>query len=80
MRFVKVDKVPGDRVRKRGEMRCLLDEFMKMDIKSVRLEDHGYKTSKLAYMAFRRAAERWVFPIDVSLRNDEVYLIRRDIT
>ena len=79
MRFVKVDKVPGDRVRKRGEMRDLMEEFMKMNAKSVRIDDHGYKTSKLAYMAFRRAVERWVFPIDVRLRNDEVYLVRRDM-
>lgn len=79
MKFVKVDNVPGERVRKRGEMRDLLDEFMKMNTRSVKIEDHGYKTPKLAYMAFRRAVNRWVYPIDVSLRGDNVYLIRRDI-
>lgn len=79
MKFVKVDNIPGERVRKRGEMRDLLDEFMKMNTKSVKVEDHGYKDSKLAYMAFRRAVNRWVYPIDVTLRSGNVYLIRRDI-
>lgn len=79
MKFVKVDKVPGENLRKRGEMKIVLDEFMKMNVKSVRVEDYRNKSPKNAYMSFRRAVERWVFPIDVCMRNGEVYLIRRDI-
>lgn len=79
MRFTEVKEIPGDRVRRKNEMRDILTEYMNMNIKSVKVEDHGYATTKLAYLAFKRAAERHVFPIDVHMRNGEVYLIRRDM-
>lgn len=78
MKFVVVnDELPKKRAR--NEMRDLLNEFMNMGVKVVKIENHGYKTSKLAYLAFRRARDRHAFPIDVTTRNKEVYLIRRDI-
>lgn len=77
MRFVKVDEVP--KTRGKNEMRDIVTEFMNMKLKTVKVEDHGYRTAKQAYMAFRRAIVRWAFPIDVHMCQGEVYLIRRDM-
>lgn len=79
MRFTEVKAVPNDRVRRKNEMRDILNEYMKMNLKTVKVEDHGYATNKLAYLAFKRAVDRWVFPINVHMRDGELYLDRRDI-
>lgn len=80
MKFVEVKEIPSARrFTHRGEMRDYLEEFMKMNVPIVKIENHGYKSTKLAHSAFYKAAKHWCYPIDVILRDDEVYLKRRDI-
>jgi hypothetical protein len=80
MKFVEVKEVPEKKKRtNRGVLRDYLQEFMKMNLKAVKVEDHGYKSANAAYKSLNAATKRWVFPIDVVIRNGEVYLIRRDI-
>lgn len=80
MKFVEVKEIPSDkRYTYKGEMRARLEEFMKMNVPIVRIENHGYKTFRLAYCAFYKAAKKWAFPIDVIMRDGEVYLKRRDV-
>ena len=80
MKFVEVKEVPVKKKRSyKGELRDYLQEFMKMNLKSVKVEDHGYKTSNSAYKALHKATKYWVLPIDVVTRNGELYLVRRDI-
>lgn len=77
MKFVKVDEIPN-RAPTRN-MDAYLKEFMRMNIKTARVDDHGYKNSRVAANCIGAACKRHVFPIDVRLSNGEVYLVRRDI-
>lgn len=84
MKFVEVKEVPAkaDTVkRKKGELKLYLDRFMTRDIKIAKVEfsPEEYTAMIGAYNALRRACQRHVFPIDVIMRNGEVYLIRRDL-
>ena len=78
MRFVKVDEIPKN-TYEQYRMRNLLEEFMNMNTKQVKVEDHGYSNTKYAYSAFQRASKRWAYPVDVHMHSGEVYLIRRDM-
>ena len=77
MKFVKVEKIPNSAPNHR--MNAYLKEFMHMNIKIARVDDHGYKNAKVAANCISAACRRHVFPVDVRLSNGEVYLIRRDI-
>ena len=77
MKFVKVNEVP--KRTPAHPMPAYLKEFMHMNTKMVRVDDHGYKNAKVAANCIGAACRRHVFPIDVSLSNGEVYLIRRDM-
>lgn len=79
MKFTKVNELPGKKNTSKFEMRDALNEFMNMNVKIVKLEKHGYKNARNAYAAFYKAARTWTLPIDVCMRNGEVYLIRRDM-
>lgn len=80
MKFVEVKEVPETYRRTcKGELRDRLQEFMNMNLKVVKIEDHRYKSTSAAYKALHCAVKRWVFPIDVTTRKGEIYLIRRDI-
>jgi hypothetical protein len=80
MKFVEVKEIPGDRrYTAKGELRDRFEEFMKMNVKIVKIENHGYATNRRAYNAFYKSNRNWAYPIDVIFRNDEVYLRRRDI-
>lgn len=79
MKFTEVKELPGKKYVPKFAMRDALNEFMKMNIKAAKLENHGYKNSRNAYTAFYKAAKKWAFPVDVCMRNGEVYLIRRDM-
>lgn len=79
MKFTEVKEIPEYSRRYRGVMRDRLEEFMNMNIKAVKVEDHGYKTPEIAYKALHKATKRWALPIDVVTRKGEIFLIRRDI-
>lgn len=83
MKFVEVMEIPEPSKyrRKRGEMRRDLERFMKKHIKMAKVvygaEDYSGPVSCCS--SYRNACKRWAFPIDVLMRNGEVYLIRRDM-
>lgn len=77
MKFVKVDEIPKRKPAR--DMYAYLKEFMRMNIKMARVDDHGYKTDRIAANCFASAVRRHVFPIDVRQSGGAVYLIRRDI-
>lgn len=77
MNFIKVDSIP--KCTPRRYMDAYLKEFMHMNIKMVRVENHKYKTPRVAANCLAAACRRHVFPIDVRMSNGEVYLIRRDM-
>lgn len=79
MKFVKVDQMPISANKTAGHMEAYLKEFMNMHIKMARVDDHGYKSARVAANCIGSACRRHVFPIDVRLSNGEVYLIRRDM-
>lgn len=56
-------------------------EFMNMGIKTavVRFDEHEYKDNKSCHTSLYRSAKRHAFPIDVVMRNGEIYLVRRDM-
>ena len=84
MKFVEVAEIPCKKdnpKRKKGELKLWLDHFMAHSIKTVRVEfsSEEYTAMIGAYNAMRRACQRHVLPIDVIMRNGEVYLVRRDL-
>ena len=87
MRFVPVEKIPEINYPD-GEKKCIykpirkyIEEFMKIGIKiaKVELNDDEYRDYESARVVFSNAVKRHCFPIDVVIRNKEVYLVRRDI-
>ena len=78
MKFVKVNEIPSH-VKPVCRMYAYLKEFMRMNIKVARVDDHGYKSAKVAANCIGAACKRHVLPIDARLSNGEVYLIRRDM-
>lgn len=77
MKFVKVDEIPNRAPA--HDMPAFLKEFMHMNVKMARVDDHGYKSDRVAANYIATACRRHVFPIDVRLSNGEVYLVRRDM-
>jgi hypothetical protein len=84
MRFVEVTEIPAKVERggrKKGEMIYRLRKFMDSDVKIVKIEFtlEDYIGPASCYQSYRQAIKRHVLPIDVKIRNGDVYLIRRDI-
>ena len=81
MTFTKVDEVPKYEHKQRHKLGIYLKEFMASNIKvaKVNFVEGEYKSLKSAHESLRVAAKRWVLPIDVVKRGDEVFLVRRDI-
>lgn len=84
MKFVEVAEVPAKANmprRKKGELKLYLDRFMARDIKVAKVDfsPEEYYAMIGAYNSMRLACKRHVLPIDVTMRNGEVYLVRRDL-
>lgn len=52
---------------------------MNMKIARVSWDEMEYTGPISCYNAFRLATKRHVYPIDVRMRNGEIYLVRRDM-
>ena len=81
MKFVQVEMVP---VRGRGnshKLKAIWEEFMSMNVKTVKVEIgvDEYKSPEVARSVWATSIKRFGFPIDVKQRNNEIYLIRRDM-
>lgn len=83
MKFVEVKDIPSrsKSKHKRGYMKIWMDNFMSQGIKMAKVvfDEDDYSGPFSCYQAYRAGIARHVYPVDVKLRNGEVYLIRRDM-
>ena len=83
MKFIEVTELPEPNVHVRRPNSVIYDEldrFMAMNVKMAKVADNDlYPSTFNCYSALRSVVKWHVMPIDVKLRNNEVYLIRRDI-
>ena len=83
MYFVEVEELPkkASRTGAKGELKSKLEQFMGMRVKIAKLvlDDCDYVCPTSAYCSFTDACEYWALPIDVKMRNGEVYLVRTDM-
>lgn len=84
MTFVEVKEIPAkanNPRRKKGELKLYLERFIQQNIKIAKVDfgPEDYFAMIGAYNSMRLACKRHVLPIDVTMRNGEVYLVRRDI-
>lgn len=79
MRLVQVEAVPGRKGNHR--LKAVWEEFMGMNVKVAKAElDVGeYKSVEVAQTVWHNSINRFGFPITVTRRNGEIYLIRRDM-
>ena len=79
MKFVEVTEVP---VKKQYHpLKSKWEEFMAMNVKVVKvdLDENEYKTIDGARSVMAISVKRMGYPITVTKRGDEIYLIRRDM-
>lgn len=83
MRFTKINEneIPGGGRCKKSKLEAELTEFMKMNVKCVRVvfTELEYKSVASAQCCLSKAAERYAFPIDVFSREGKLYLMRTDM-
>lgn len=83
MRFtvLKENEIPGRGRCKKTKLEAELTEFMKMNVKCVRVvfTELEYKNVASAQGCLSKAAKRHAFPIDVFSREGKLYLMRTDM-
>ena len=79
MKFVQVEAIPGR--KENHKLKAAWKEFMSMNIKIAKAElDIGeYKSPRVAFGVWRLSINRFGYPIDIKMRDGEIYLIRRDM-
>ena len=79
MKFVEVKEVP--RKISHNTLRIKWDEFMAMNVKvaMVNLDKNEYKSIDTARETMAMSVKRYGYPITVTKRGDEIYLIRKDM-
>ena len=86
MTFEKVDGIPKSThcidVCDKKSLRLYFDKFMDMNVKyvAVKFDIYDYVNANSAYVCFRNAVKRHIYPIKVYKRNDQIYLERTDIS
>lgn len=79
MKFVEVEKVPGRRENHR--LKDKWDEFMAMNIKvaKIELDENDYKSIATARSVMSVSINRYGYPITITRRGNDLYLVRRDM-
>ena len=79
MKFVEVEKVPGQRTNHR--LKDKWDEFMAMNIKvaKIELDENDYKSITTAKSVMAVSIKRYGYPITITRRGNDLYLVRRDM-
>jgi hypothetical protein len=77
MTIIEVKEIPKRRTAKHNLV-DFLEEFMKSDIRSAKIEydSYDYSSYKSCYANMHRAAKQHGFPIKVLLRSENVYLVK----
>lgn len=78
MKLVKVKEVP---TRNYNKVECYVEEFMQMNTPTVRVEiaTKEYATVYSAAGSFRKAIKRLKLPVQATVRDRQLYLIRTDM-
>lgn len=65
----------------RKNLKVFFEEFMSANVEVAILEfnENDYKSPKGAAACLQHSAKRYGYPITVTLRKDQVFLIRRDM-
>ena len=82
MQLIPVKEIPRRRANcQYKNLNEYLGSFMKMNVKCVHVEYAAYEFSNTysAQGSFRRMIKQFGFPIDASIINSELYLIRTDM-
>ena len=83
MKFIEVTELPEtnhNKLGRRGITKNELDQFMTMRIKMAKIVLHdGYMNVVSGYSALSHLVKYHALPIDIKMRNGDIYLIRRDI-
>lgn len=79
MKFVQVEAIPGWKENHR--LKDAWKEFMGMNVKIAKAElDIGeYKSPRVAFCVWKHSINRFGYPIDLKMRDGEIYLVRRDM-
>ena len=79
MKFVEVKEVPG--VKKYNPLKSKWEEFMAMNVEvaKVDLDIDEYRSVEVARATMATSVKRLGYPITVTRRQNEIYLIRRDM-
>lgn len=80
MKFTKVDAVPN-RKKRYNQLKYSWEEFMAMNTKVAKIDlDTGeYSNIYVARTSMKSSIKRLGYPIDITIRRGEIYLIRRDM-
>lgn len=84
MQLIEVEELPETErrlERDHKDMRSYLEQFMSMNTKVawVIFEPHEYATVASARATLNRACRNYGYPIDVFVRNGDLYLVRTDM-
>lgn len=79
MKLVQVEAIPEGRAR--HSLNAAWKEFMGMNVKVAKaeLDVDEYKSVEVAATVWTASIKRFGYPITVTRRNNEIYLIRRDL-
>lgn len=79
MKFVKVDKISGQRTR--NNLKVFLNEFMcsNVAIAKVELHEGEYASFRVARRSIECSARRCCLPVKAGYRKDGVYIYRTDM-
>lgn len=78
MKLTRVDALPKNTgYMAKTKLLLLLEEFIESGYEFARLDEFHHKSAAIAAGAIRAAARRYRLGVDVTVRKDEVYLIRR---
>lgn len=82
MRFTEIKgEIPRSIGKGVHNIRSQIEEFMAMNVKVAKVTwtSIEYKDYKSCYQALHKAVDRGGYPVQVLTRNEEVYIIRKDI-
>ena len=84
MIFIEIEELPETERRIAHEYKRnkeYFEKFMAMNVKFawVIFEPHEYVNTLSARLTLRRSCRRFGYPIDVCVRNDDLYFVRTDM-
>lgn len=81
MKFTEVKELPERTITTYKRPQYVFEEFLRLNIKIAKVEfnKNEYSSTQSAFANCKMYAKRDGYPIDVRMRNGELYFIRRDM-